>query len=147
MSRKTAREQVFKLIYERCVEGEPNDFSLDLTLEKCDNDDALFIRKLYAGINEKYDFLKSAIERFAKGFTFDRIFKIDCGLLMLAAYEILYIDDIPVAASVNEALELAKKYSTDKSVSFLNGVLASIAADKDKLLKEELENDESGEDN
>ena len=51
MSRKTAREQVFKLIYERCVEGEPNDFSLDLTLEKCDANDALFIRKLLAGFN------------------------------------------------------------------------------------------------
>ena len=78
MSRKTAREQVFKLIYERCVEGEPNDFSLDLTLEKCDDNDALFIRKLYAGVNEKFEFLKRAIERYSKGFTFDRIFKIDC---------------------------------------------------------------------
>ena len=66
---------------------------------------------------------------------------------MLAAYEILYIDDIPVAASVNEALELAKKYSTDKSVSFLNGVLASIAANKEQLSKEELEDDGSTEDN
>ena len=147
MSRKTAREQVFKLIYERCVEGEPNDFSLDLTLEKCDANDALFIRKLYAGVNEKFEFLKRAIERYSKGFTFDRIFKIDCGLLMLAAYEILYIDDIPVAASVNEALELAKKYSTDKSVSFLNGVLASIAANKEQLSKEEIADDGSKEDN
>ncbi|MCI9031254.1 MAG: transcription antitermination factor NusB [Clostridia bacterium] len=147
MSRKTAREQVFKLIYERCVEGEPNSFSLDLTLEKCDDDDALFIRKLYAGINEKYAYLQRIIERYSKGFTFERIFKIDCGLLMLASYEILYIDDIPVAASVNEALELAKKYSTDKSVSFINGVLASVASNKEKLLKEEFENDEPTEDN
>ena len=147
MSRKTAREQVFKLIYERCVEGEPNSFSLDLTLEKCDDDDALFIRKLYAGINEKYAYLQRIIERYSKGFTFERIFKIECGLLMLASYEILYIDDIPVAASVNEALELAKKYSTDKSVSFINGVLASVASNKEKLLKEEFENDEPTEDN
>ena len=147
MSSKTAREQVFKLIYERCVEGEPNSFSLDLTLEKCDDDDALFIRKLYAGINEKYAYLQRIIERYSKGFTFERIFKIDCGLLMLASYEILYIDDIPVAASVNEALELAKKYSTDKSVSFINGVLASVASNKEKLLKEEFENDEPTEDN
>lgn len=141
MSRKTAREQVFKLIYEYTVEGEPNDFSLDLALENCDDEDSIFIRKIYEGVSEKFEFLKSVIERYSKGFSFDRIFKIDCALIMLAGYEILYINDIPVGASVNEALELAKKYSTDKSVSFVNGVLASIAANKEELLNEESEQD------
>ena len=137
MSRKTAREQAFKLIYELAVEGEPNSFSLELMTENCDDADTLFINKLYDGVREKFDFLKSVVERYSKGFSFERIFKIDCALIMMASYEILYIDDIPTAASVNEAVELAKKYSTDKSAAFINGVLASVAADKEELLNEE----------
>ena len=137
MSRKTAREQAFKLIYELAVEGEPNSFSLELMTENCDDADTLFINKLYDGVREKFDFLKSVVERYSKGFSFERIFKIDCALIMMASYEILYIGDIPTAASVNEAVELAKKYSTDKSAAFINGVLASVAADKEELLNEE----------
>ena len=55
---------------------------------------------------------------------------------MVAAYEILYLDDIPVKVSVNEALEFVKAYSTDKSFSFVNGVLASVVKEKEVLLSE-----------
>lgn len=137
MSRKTAREKVFKLVYERCVNDAPNDFSLQLALEETDEADAIYIRKIYEGVNEKYDFLKECIERYAKGFSFARIYKIDCALLMIAAYEILYLDDIPTQVSVNEALELAKVYSTEKSFSFINGLLASVNMNKEELLHEQ----------
>lgn len=137
MSRKTAREQVYKLIYERCVNGVCDDFSLELCIGEMPSEDEIFVRKLYNGVNEKYDFLKGAIEKYSKNFVFDRIFKLDCALILVAAYEILYLDDIPVGASINEALEFAKKYSTDKSQSFINGVLASVVANKEELLNEQ----------
>lgn len=137
MSRKTAREQVFKLVYERCVIGEPNEFSAQLTLENCDESDSIYIRKLYDGINERFEFLQSVIEKFSKGFAFERIYKIDCALIMIASFEILYLEDIPTQVSINEALELAKVYSTDKSFSFINGILASVNANKEELLNEQ----------
>ena len=136
MSRKTAREQVYKLIYERCVNEEPEEFSLQLALDGCNEDDGIFIRKLFEGVNENYEFLKSIVERYSKGFSFERIFKIDCAVIMVAAYEILYLDDIPVKVSVNEALEFVKAYSADKSFSFVNGVLASVVKEKEVLLSE-----------
>lgn len=138
MSRKSAREQVYKLIYERCVNGEPDNFSLQLCLEDVSSEDGIFITKLFEGVNEKFEYLKSIINRFSKGFVFERIFKLDCALIMVAAYEILYLDDIPVGVSVNEALEFAKSYSTEKSYSFINGVLASIAENKEELLSEQV---------
>mgnify|MGYP002516849677 CR=1 FL=1 len=61
-----------------------------------------------------------------KNWTIERIFKIDLAILSRAIYEILFIDNIPVKVSANEAVELAKKYSTEKSYSFVNGVLATI---------------------
>ena len=95
-------------------------------------------RKLYEGVNEKYEFLKTVIEKYAKGFAFERIFKLDCALIMVASYEILFLDDIPVGVSVNEAVEFAKQYSTEKSRSFVNGILASVVANKEELTEEAL---------
>ena len=138
MSRKTAREQVYKLIYERCVNGEADNFSLELCLQDISSEDEIFIRKLYEGVNEKYEFLKTVIEKYAKGFAFERIFKLDCALIMVASYEILFLYDIPVGVSVNEAVEFAKQYSTEKSRSFVNGILASVVANKEELTEEAL---------
>lgn len=138
MSRKTAREQVYKLIYERCVNAEADNFSLELCLQDISSEDEIFIRKLYEGVNEKYEFLKTVIEKYAKGFAFERIFKLDCALIMVASYEILFLDDIPVGVSVNEAVEFAKQYSTEKSRSFVNGILASVVANKEELTEEAL---------
>ena len=56
---------------------------------------------------------------------FDRIAKVDLSILRLAVYEILYRDDIPVNVSINEAVELAKKYSGEKTGSFINGILGN----------------------
>lgn len=137
MSRKTAREQVFKLIYERCVNNDANKFSLNIALEAADEADSLFIKKSYSGINENYSLLKNAIEKYSNGYVFERIYKIDCALIMTAAYEILFLEDIPTQVSVNEVLELAKKYSTEKSVPFINGLLASIDANKETILNGE----------
>lgn len=136
MSRRTAREQVFKLIYERCESGEENDFSLELALNGSSDEDAVYIAKVYRGVNENYDFIKNSVIRFSNGFDFERIYKVDCALIMLAAYEIFFLEDIPVKVSVNEALELAKIYSTAKSVSFINGILASLIENKESLLNE-----------
>ena len=62
----------------------------------------------------------------SQGFALDRIYKVDLAILTVEIYEILFRDDIPYSVSANEATELAKKYSTDKSYAFVNGILASV---------------------
>ena len=84
------------------------------------------MEKVYYGVIEKYDELKEIIVSHAQGFSFDRIFKPDLSALLLALYEMKYMPDIPNAVSINEAVELVKTYSTDKSHVFVNGILASV---------------------
>ena len=63
----------------------------------------------------------------ATGWAFERIAKVDLSILRLAAYEIIFVDSIPIGASINEAVELGKKFGGDKSAKFINGVLGAIA--------------------
>ncbi|MBQ7093606.1 MAG: transcription antitermination protein NusB, partial [Clostridia bacterium] len=72
------------------------------------------------------------IEKYAKGWNVGRISRISKAILRLSMYEILYMD-IPVGASVNEALELAKKYDGEETVGFINGILSSFS--KNEIIK------------
>ena len=115
MSRKSARENAFKLVYEFIETGEKNDFTKELL---CANDlpeDARFTAEIYDGVIENYDFIKSVITRYSRDFSFDRIYKTDLAALTVSVYELLMRSDVPEKVSVNEALELSKTYSTDKS--------------------------------
>ena len=70
--------------------------------------------------------INNAISSKLKKWSIDRLSKVDLSILQLAVFEILYIDDIPSKVSVNEAVNLAKKYGENNSPSFINGVLGSI---------------------
>lgn len=75
---------------------------------------------------ENSEFIDSQIQKFAKGWDIDRLVKMDKDILRIAIIELLYIKDAPMKVIVDEALELAKKYSTDESSSFINGILAKV---------------------
>jgi transcription antitermination protein NusB len=75
---------------------------------------------------ENAEFVDSQIQKFAKGWDIDRLVKMDKDILRIAIIELLYIKDAPMKVIVDEALELAKKYSTDESSSFINGLLAKV---------------------
>ncbi len=75
---------------------------------------------------ENGEFVDSQIQKFAKGWDIDRLVKMDKDILRIAITELLYIKDAPMKVVVDEALELAKKYSTDDSSSFINGILAKV---------------------
>lgn len=136
MSRKEAREKVFKLIYERNVTGEFNDFTRELFVEDCCEDDLRYIDRVLDGVREYYAFLSEKIEAYSVAYKLERVYKIDLAIIMVAAFEILFMEEIPFQVAVNEAVELSKTYSTDKSFRFVNGVLSSIIRDKEKLLNE-----------
>lgn len=139
MSRKEARETVFKLVYERCVIGESNGFSFDIYTENVYGDDLDYIEKIYDGIGENYRFLNEIVQRYSKAFRLERVYKVDLAALLIATYEILFFEGIPFQISVNEAVELSKKYSTEKSYRFINGILSSVIKHKEEL-KDECKN-------
>ena len=134
--RKTARENAFKLIFERLINDESDELGYAALTESLDENDKNFLDTLVNGVEREKDFLKSVVSRFLRGFNIDRIYKIDLAILYVACYEILFLDDVPEKVSVNEAVELAKTYSTDKSPSFINGVLAGVIAGKEDILNE-----------
>ena len=74
-----------------------------------------------------YDELVEDVSKYADKFDIDRIYKVDLAILLLAAYEIKYMEQIPFKVSVDEAVNLAHKYSTEKSGKFINGILSKFA--------------------
>ena len=79
---------------------------------------------VYFGVIGHYDDLLAKISETAEKFSLERLYKMDLSIIMLGLYEILYMESIPYKVSVDEALSLAQKYSTEKSVKYINGVLS-----------------------
>ena len=75
------------------------------------------------------DALKEKLTEASHAFAIDRIFKVDLAILLVALYEMMFISSIPKNVSINEALELSKTYSTEKSGSFINGVLSNFVGE------------------
>lgn len=87
----------------------------------------LYAREIVDGVADHLDEIDELITSYAQGWTLGRMPNIDRSLLRLAAWEILHNDEVPAAVAINEAVELAKDYSTDESGRFVNGVLGRIA--------------------
>ena len=129
MSRRELREQLFKLLFR----VEFND--LEEMKEQCsfffediDNPvtekDMPVIQEKIDKIMEKLPELDAQINEHAKGWTTDRMAKVELTIIRLAVYEILFDESVPTGVAINEAVELAKKFGQDSSYSFVNGVLA-----------------------
>lgn len=134
--RKTARENAFKLIFERLINGSENKLSYAALTAAMNDDDKQFLDALLKGVLSEYDFLTEVIGGYASGYAIDRIYKIDLAILLISSYEILFLEDVPVKVSANEAVELAKTYSTDNSPAFINGIIASVIKNKESIINE-----------
>lgn len=126
--RRVARETVYKLLFEYSFLQEENDITKELMMVGSDlnDDDKSYIENTYKGTIEKVEELNSIIAQNIKGYTLDRLVRSDLVVLELGVYEIQKGEE-PVAVVINEAVTLAKKYGTDKSGAFVNGVLGKIA--------------------
>jgi len=127
MSRKTAREAAMSLLYQKNFLNEYDinelqDMSDELLLDK---QDIPYVEDIVEGFYNHKEDIDDIIRANSKSWKFDRISKVDLSILRLALYEILYRDDIPESVSINEAVELAKKYGGEKSGSFINGILGT----------------------
>ena len=128
--RKYAREVVFSLTFEYLFTGQKNELGLDMfEKKKLTGDDIAYIGDTYNGIVAEFDGLQSAVASITRGYKLERIYKVDLTILIYAMYE-LSKGEIPTEICVNEAVELAKKFSTDKSDGFVNGVLAEYVKNK-----------------
>jgi N utilization substance protein B len=90
-----------------------------------------FTRELIAGVREHQPRIDEMIQGVAENWRLDRMAAIDRNILRLGAYEVLYRDEIPPKVAINEALELAKRYSTAQSSRFVNGILDRVLQLKD----------------
>lgn len=127
MSRRDARDIAFKLVFEFTFNNRENMEELEEYTAGMVADDVAYVKEVYFGVTSHYDELISKISEHIEKFAIDRIFKVDLAILLLAVYEITYVDSVPYKVSVDEALGLAKKYSTEKSAKYVNGVLAKFA--------------------
>ena len=91
-----------------------------------------YIRRLPGLVYDHMYELNHMIEKYARGWRLERISRTAAAIMRCAMCEILYMDDVPNAAAINEAVELAKKYGTDESPAFINGVLGKLAKEADE---------------
>lgn len=130
MRRSELRENIFLLLFR-------NDFyNLDEmsgqsdmffeSLKDIDETNMKYIHKRTFEIISKLTEIDSRINEVSKGWKIERMGKVDLTIIRLGCYEILYDEDIPVNVAINEAVELAKKYGTDESYSFVNGILGKL---------------------
>ena len=126
MSRKKSREFAFRLVFEKFFHEPDIDIFENMEDFVLDDYDKEFVNSLIDGINNHYENIMNIIKDNIEGYELDRIYKVDLAILVLAIYELKFENSTPDKVVLNEAIELSKKYSTDKSFSFINGVLAKI---------------------
>ena len=135
MSRRTARELAFKLLFQLEIQKDDTDEQIRLFIEENnveyndleDNEinekDRDYIENIVKGIISNLKEIDENVEKHLKGWKFNRISKVDLSILRLSIFEILNRQDIPSNVSINEAVEIAKKYGNEDSGAFVNGIL------------------------
>lgn len=130
MNRVKSREYLLQLAYQMEITSETAVETFDSFMENeeisKDDLDLAYIKKALIGIEENKEKLDSLIESELVKWKLNRISKVNLSILRISTYEMLFLEDVPGKVSINEAIELCKKYSDNKSVSFINGVLDKI---------------------
>ena len=132
INRRNGRDLAFRLIFQADVGQRPLDEVFKAARPQTDVAEEVweFATELASGTWQERGFLDPIIRRLASGWTLERMASADRNLLRLALFEMVRRDDIPPNVSINEAVELAKKYSTVDSAKFINGILGSYARER-----------------
>ncbi len=126
LTRKEAREEAFRLLFETEFRTEAEPASIySLSGENREVSENDYIKTVYFGVREHLDEIDALIERHSKGWKTARITPVSRSVIRLCLYEMLYMESIPTAVSLNEAVELVKKYDDPKMKAFVNGLLNS----------------------
>ena len=134
-SRSEARQEAFKLIFQTEINRDDVEFLVEeMLVNKPESKQNIeYIRTVLFGVLEKEEELKQDIsDNMSSGWKIERISKVSLALLKLAIYEIKYMDDIPVKVSINEVVELDKKFDEPDNSAFINGVLGGFCKKNNK---------------
>lgn len=133
MSRKISREKAMEISFGMALSKDTPGEALEMFIDNFEGNikelDLDYIKSVIEGIENNKSKIDGIIEKNLQNWKLERVAKINLTILRLGVYEIKYSDEVPGRVALNEALELTKRYSDFKSVSFVNGVL-------DKVLKE-----------
>ena len=131
MTRSEEREQAFILLFEKAFNAETEVAELyDFAIENEVITGSDFVKSLLFKTWENVENIDSVIEKYSVSWKLNRISKVALAVLRLAICEMLYFDDIPAGVSINEAVELCKKYASGDDQSFVNGVLGSVSKEE-----------------
>ncbi len=132
MNRNEAREQAFTLLFSEIFSGDAGiDSIVDAaTLSGEYRENEFTLRLLHGVIDKKKELDTLIANRLAVGWKIERLPKTTLAVLRLAVYEIMFCDDIPDSVSINEAVELVKKYGAERDYVFVNGILGCISRGK-----------------
>lgn len=132
MGRINAREKLFQLVFEQCFH-EQSDFLFDEVMldPSLDDENKSWVGQMYSEIVDKKTILLDELSKYIKVYKVEDVYKVDLAILLMAVYEIKFYKNTPVKIVANECVELAKKFSTDKSAKFVNGVIANIIKDNE----------------
>ncbi len=127
MTRKEAREEAFILVFEKEFSSDSLEDILEIDIQVRDIKPNDYVKTVFFGVFENLQNIDNIISQNAVGWSINRISKTSLAILRLAIFEIKFMEDIPVSVSINEAVELAKKYATKEDASFVNGILATVS--------------------
>ena len=132
MARKSARTAAVQMVYEQMLGGDGGEETLrDLIEFTPEEDDQAYISGILTGVEAHAAELDGMIESSLKGWTLDRIAKVDWAVLRVAAYEMCFSRETPDAVIINEAVALAQRYDSPAAGKFVNGVLSTLLAGRD----------------
>ena len=134
MKRRELRERIFQLLFRVEFNGQ-EDMQEQVSLfvddmkedQEVRQEDEAYISGKYESVMEKLPQIDAMLEGASKGWKIGRMNKVDLTILRLAVYEMKWDETVPVGVAINEAVELAKKYSSEEGPAFVNGVLAKLA--------------------
>ncbi len=127
MGRKLAREETMKLLYQMDMNNDYSESSVKDFIEngELNKEEKEYISSSAVTILKNLDAIDKNISQNIRGWKISRLAKVDLSILRIAIYELLYREDIPIEVCINEAIEIAKKYSTEESSKFINGMLGN----------------------
>lgn len=127
-SRRENRIATMQFLYMQIVSGADlaDDLSAFFATKDNERDFYAFAEELIAGVNEYRQEIDELIAKYATNWSIDRIAKVDLAILRMAVFELCHRDDIPPIVSINEAIDLAKSFSSAESKRFINGILDSV---------------------
>ena len=126
MDRTVARAHAMKLIYEWEMGGDGGEETrLNLLEVRPNEQEADYMNRMFDGVVAHVQEIDERLKGFVRGWSLERVTRVDLAILRLAVYELM-LDEQPEGVIINEAVELANQYSTDKAGAFINGVLGNL---------------------